>query len=1144
MTESHSPRNPNNNTTAQSPFTRLSRIAEDFLMQDHERNIDMRSLLQESVDTLANYHDECKKLKKYHNHTRNKSQSSANDDEDLYTLYESAYIYYKIVHILISTTIPSLKNFSEIKSMNANDHEKEMFQIYNMLVKSLSNDEYILTIKNFIRNYSNKDMEFKPITDNNKNIDVFPKTGSHITSSVLATILQTDPDSTLLIDVRTRHDFELNHIKSNSIICIEPISFKNNYSDVDIERKSLITSPNSEIEIFKNRENYKFIILYTDDSRPTNQFNNNSNSNVTNDFYIHKLNVLFNILLNHSVAKNLNSNLNHVYYLEGGIQNWIKNGGPLLKSEKINNHLNSGENYYLTSSSNHDFKIDSSNYNKENKHSLSLSPKITPMNMDQSMKDMMLSPNGNPSYHLNNNSYDSRTQQKPVSINKNPSIKNFVNSSFKSNSTTSTPNNNTNSINSRSPTSLPSAKYPNISPQINQFSRLYSSFPDTVSNERNNTMSPEFSRNQSGTFSPNPTPLNPSLTNNSTSGLTSYPEAPNILTNGNNSNIPSRPITQVSPINTRAVTPNSKNYISQAQHLLMTNSQPNLQTSLINEQQNQLTSNNNHSSNNKNPSSQPMIPSKPTLLKAKQLPSPSNNSIHNRSNYQSNSMANSAAASAMASPSSRTPSQPIPALPKMPPKPKSLSGTNFDTRARSSSYGSSQQLHYPTSNSSSNQNNGLTHHPNNTTMTISQSSNGYTPDLDLDFKVGLENMGNSCYLNCIIQCLLNNHELTKMFLNNSYEKHININSKLGSKGILAKSFARLVHSMYQNGTLSIKNHSNKKNPPVQPITFKTACGSINSLFKGSNQQDCQEFCQFLLDGLHEDLNQCGANPPLKELSTEAERMREKLSLRIASSIEWERFLTTDFSVIIDLYQGQYASQLKCQVCGTTSTTYQTFSVLSVPVPKNKSIHLLDCFNEFTKTEFLGKDELWSCTECKKKQPSTKTLTITRLPKNLIIHLKRFDNMLHKNNVFVKYPLILDLTNYWANDFDGKLPPGVTEELPARGQIPPFKYELSGVALHMGSLYGGHYTAYVNKGLKNGWYYFDDTVYRSIKYSSEMITQNAYVLFIIEYMAFKRYESLTTQPIIEILIFYLITFLFYRINAFKKTFFNIIYELFF
>ena len=235
-------------------------------------------------------------------------------------------------------------------------------------------------------------------------------------------------------------------------------------------------------------------------------------------------------------------------------------------------------------------------------------------------------------------------------------------------------------------------------------------------------------------------------------------------------------------------------------------------------------------------------------------------------------------------------------------------------------------------NLNSNNNNSSTSTIQPSCLTLSNSSSldhidasqtSSSRNYDLDFAVGLENLGNSCYMNCIIQCILGTHELTQIFLDDSYAKHININSKLGSKGILAKYFARLVHMMYKKQVDSSKKDS------ISPIKFKLACGSVNSLFKTASQQDCQEFCQFLLDGLHEDLNQCGSNPPLKELSQEAETRRERLSLRIASSIEWERFLTTDFSVIVDLFQGQYASRLKCKTCNHTSRTYQPFTVLSL-----------------------------------------------------------------------------------------------------------------------------------------------------------------------------------------------------------------------
>lgn len=102
--------------------------------------------------------------------------------------------------------------------------------------------------------------------------------------------------------------------------------------------------------------------------------------------------------------------------------------------------------------------------------------------------------------------------------------------------------------------------------------------------------------------------------------------------------------------------------------------------------------------------------------------------------------------------------------------------------------------------------------------------------------------------------------------------------------------------------------------------------------------------------------------------------------------------------------------------------------------------------------------------------------------------------MNKNNIFVRYPQILDLTPFWANDSDGKLPPGITDEIPARGQVPPFNYRLYGAACHFGTLYGGHYTSYVDKGPEKGWIYFDDTVYRPVRFQNEFISPSAYVLF--------------------------------------------------
>lgn len=839
--------------------TQLSAIVDSFVTQDGDDH-DMETLLQECVDTLVNYQEEVKKIKRI-------GAGHTVRAKDVVTCYESAFVYYKIVSQIVLNKIPGLEQFSKAKVAPRNDKEKGLMEIYNMLVKTLLTDEKIAEIRKFIKDHSA--CSSPASTEKHENgVDLNLKNGQSITSEKALSLMK--QSKVLCIDVRPRIEFIESHIKCASIMCIEPISFKNTYSDAEVSRKSLITSPNSEIETFQKRDEFSFILIYTNESEKTG-------------FCTQQQAALLDLLINRSFEKPLKKTV--VLTLRGGFHSWCLNGGPCETSR------NQDDSIYI----NGDIS------------SLSLQelPKLNRRNLDNSFQPMLTNPkadveSGRTSLFFPDQQHGGLKRS----------------SSFK-----------------------------------NAFSTLTS--PSRSS-------SPSFQTPDSGGMK-----------------FTTYPETPKLVT----SNLGVKPLPQISPIQSRALTPLSRSFTP------------------------------------------------PRVF--------SNNQIN------SLSMDGSGKARVFSPP----PRQPLPVLPQK-------QATDVHTLQ----------------------------HPSNSK--------------DLDFCVGLVNLGNSCYMNCIIQCLLGTHELSQIFLNDSYKNHVNLNSKLGSRGVLAKYFSNLVHMMYQQGKslAPIKKRTNSdEKTAVQPLHFKVACGSINSLFKGSSQQDCQEFCQFVLDGLHEDLNQCGGNPPLKELSSEAEKVREKLTMRIASSIEWERYLTTDFSVIVDLFQGQYASQLKCKVCGRTSTTYQPFSVLSVPVPRGTRCDILDCFKEFTKIETLEKDEQWSCPDCKKKQPSTKKITITRLPRNLIIHLKRFDNMLNKNNIFVNYPYTLDLTSFWANDFDGRLPQGVTE-LPTRGQVPPFRYNLYAVAAHSGTLYGGHYTSYVNKGSPQGWCYFDDTNWRKVKNDKECITQNAYVLF--------------------------------------------------
>ncbi|CAI2345632.1 unnamed protein product [Caenorhabditis sp. 36 PRJEB53466] len=183
---------------------------------------------------------------------------------------------------------------------------------------------------------------------------------------------------------------------------------------------------------------------------------------------------------------------------------------------------------------------------------------------------------------------------------------------------------------------------------------------------------------------------------------------------------------------------------------------------------------------------------------------------------------------------------------------------------------------------------------------------------------GLLNFGNTCFMNAVLQMLVNNVELREFFLGDHYKAEINVSNPLGSEGRLANAFADFMKLMWSG-----------RYKQLEPRQIKNIVSEKASQFANSLQHDAHEFLSFLLDGLHEDVNRVKKKPLTGTVESHGRHDFD------VSEEAWRNHVLRNDSIFVDLFHGQLKSHVQCPYCDRVSITFDPFVYLPVPFPKRK-----------------------------------------------------------------------------------------------------------------------------------------------------------------------------------------------------------------
>ena len=345
---------------------------------------------------------------------------------------------------------------------------------------------------------------------------------------------------------------------------------------------------------------------------------------------------------------------------------------------------------------------------------------------------------------------------------------------------------------------------------------------------------------------------------------------------------------------------------------------------------------------------------------------------------------------------------------------------------------------------------------------------GYIPlIIKEETKIGLNNIGATCYMNATLQCLSHTLKLTNYFLNPKNEEVITL-----PKNKFSKSFLEVIKRLW------IKEYNYNKSS-YSPYDFKNIISQMNPLFQGIAANDAKDLVNFILQELHSELN-------LIKYNIDNNSNKSKNYININQRDEHfmfqnfiEEFKQKHCSIVSDIFFGIIETVTECVNCkqrnlmnGITNPLYlynfQIINFIIFPleeIRKMKSsinniylneITIYDCFDYYEKPELMQGDNAMWCKMCKQNSPAYYMTKLYSSPYYFILILNRGKGNIY--NVKLDFEELIDIGKY----------------VPMK-EKPNLLYKLYAIVTHLGpSSMSGHFIAFCKSPLDHKWYKFNDS----------------------------------------------------------------------